>query len=527
MRDFYKKSINFLDSKKIGIIVGILFLLSLLPIIYVGMYNYATGDDYWYGLYTHRGWVEHGFIGAIKGAFETVAIFYKNWQGTWFTVFLFSLAPSNFVEGTYWITVFIALGMTIGSFAYLANYYLVNILNFTRGAMITIVCMISYLGIQYMYKTTSGLYWFNGVMHYCVPFFLGALAIVHTHKFVREKKKKDYVVLFLAFTLLGGSSYLAPITASLTAVLILLSQIKIRKCEFKNKKFSFDFDKRNLWVLAALMAEVVGLLISFLSPGNSVRGTEEFGFDLKWALECIYYAIDRGIYLGEDYFLKNGVTTMMYVLIFFLLWSQLWRCDRENIKFRYPLFYVVFLNGIYWSSYTPEIYSRSDVSGGVHNTYLHVFLIVTLGCMIFVHGWAQDKLVVYWKKKAEKADKSYEEIRDNSIFYEKKYKTYIMAPILAVGIIILGIVMCFSKVSTTNKACMEYAKSGRMEQYAQVRQEQHKILSDEAIEDALVPEMGDQYPLLNMYMRENADDSRNIDRALYYGKKSVRVYMVE
>lgn len=526
MKDFYNKMVKFIDSKKVGAAVSVAFLISLLPVIYVGMHNFPSGDDYWYGLYTHRGWVESGLFGAVKGAFKTVAVFYETWQGTWFTIFLFSLVPDNFITGTYWITVFIALGMTIGGFAYLANYYLVKKLNFTRGATAAIVCMVAYLGIQYLSRATSGLYWFNGVMHYCVPFFLAALAIVHTHKFVEAKKKKDFWILFIAFTLLGGSSYLAPVTASLAAVLILLCQLEVKELDFKNKKFKFSYDKKNLWVLAALAAEVAGLLISFLSPGNSVR-SEEFEFSVKWVLQCIYYAIDRGIYLGDDYFLNNGVTTMMYVLIFFLLWSQLWRTDREKIKFRYPLFLVIYLNGIYWAGYTPEIYSKASVSGGVYNTYLHIFLIATLGCMICVHGWAQDKLMEYWKKKAKETGKEYETIRDESLFYDKKYKTVIMMPVLLVGTVMLGLVMYFSQVPTVNDACMEYASSGRMEKYVEVRKEQHRILSDENVKDAVVPEMGEQYPLLHMQMQTDANDSRNIDRALYYDKNSVVVYMVE
>lgn len=527
MRQIYKKITVFWDSKKAAVIVGILFLLSLFPILYVGMYNFPSGDDYWYGVHTYRGWVESGILGALKGSFQTIAEFYQSWQGTWFTIFLFTLCPSHFVEGSYWITMFISLGLTIGSFAYLADYYLVKKLNFTRGAAASMVCMISYLGIQYLRRATSGIYWFNGVMHYCVPFFLGTLAVVHTHKFVEEKRKKDFWILFIAFTLLGGGSYLAPVIATLAAVLILFCQLEVKEFDWKNRKFQFGFDRRNLWILLALAAEMIGLVISFLSPGNSVRGTEEFGFDLKWALQCIYYAIGRGIYLGEDYFLKNGVTTMMYVLFFFILWGQLWRCDREKIKFRYPLFFVIYLNGIYWASYTPEIYSRSDVSGGVHNTYLHIFLIITLGCMICVHGWVQDRFLAYWKKKALKTGTEYETLREKSIFYGKKYETYVMFPALAVGAVVLGCVMYFSEVPTTNDACVEYAASGRMEQYVEVRKEQHRILSDESIEHAVIPEMGEQYPLLHMHLQEYPTDSRNIDRALYYGKKSVVAYMVE
>ena len=122
---------------------------------------------------------------------QTVAEFYENWQGTWFTMFLFTLSPNHFVEGGYVITVFLALGLLIGSFYYLAHFYLTKKLNFTKGATGMIVCLVSYLAIQYIPRTTSGIYWFNGIMHYSVPFFLAVLAIVHSHKFLENKKVKD------------------------------------------------------------------------------------------------------------------------------------------------------------------------------------------------------------------------------------------------------------------------------------------------------------------------------------------------
>ena len=127
----------------------------------------------------------------------------------------------------------------------------------------------------------------------------------------------------------------------------------------------------------------------------------------------------------------------------------------------------------------------------------------------------------------EARKKNYEAVQNDSWLYDLKYKKYIMPPVMSAGILMLIYVMYFSQVTTTNDACVEYIKSGRMKQYAQVRKEQHRVLSDNTIEDALVPEMGDQYPLLNMSMLEDANNSRNIDRALYYGKNSVTVYMVE
>ena len=521
IKQIYLKYVEKIDSKKIGFLVAFLFIISLFPVIYVGFHNYATGDDYWYGIYTYRGWVEGGLLGALQGSLRMVAEFYQNWQGTWFTMFLFTLSPNHFWEHGYFITVFISLGCFIGSITYLANYYLIKKLNFEKGAVAIIICMIAYLGIQYIPRTTSGIYWFNGIMHYSIPFLLAVLAIVHSHKFIEEKKKIDYIILFISFTLLGGGSYLAPLAATLAVCLLLVWKLEIKEFDIKTKKFSLRYDWKNLWIVVAFVAEIIGLIVSFMAPGNNVRGGEEFGADPKWALKCIYYAIDRGIYLGEDYFLKNAVTTIVYILLAFLIWDQMWRVDSDRIRFRFPLLFVIYMNGIYWATYTPEIYSRSDVSGGVPNTYFHIFLLITLANMIYVHGWIQRNLIKYWKKKALREMKEFAVIREESILYYKKYKAYIEIPIVSVGIIVFLIASEYSGLVTTNDYCVECITNGTLEQYAQVRKEQHEILSNSEEQDVVIPEIEAPYPLLHMTLIDNPDFFRNVDRAKYYAKDSV------
>ena len=135
--------------------------------------------------------------------------------------------------------------------------------------------------IQYIPRTTSGIYWFNGIMHYTVPMLLGIIAVVHSQKFVDTKRKSDYIILFICFALLGGGSYLAPLAATLAVVLILISKIEIKECSIKSRVFKWKYDYANLWILLALVVEFVGLVISFMAPGNSVRGGEEFDADLN------------------------------------------------------------------------------------------------------------------------------------------------------------------------------------------------------------------------------------------------------
>lgn len=46
-----------------------ILLLSLIPLIWLGRYNYPTGDDYYYGAEAHLAWQQTGSI------FQTIALF--------------------------------------------------------------------------------------------------------------------------------------------------------------------------------------------------------------------------------------------------------------------------------------------------------------------------------------------------------------------------------------------------------------------------------------------------------------------
>lgn len=526
MKKMIDKLSVFINLRTMCILVAVLFLISLLPIIYLGLHNYPTGDDFWYGVYTNRAWVETGsIIEALKGSFRMLKEMYVEWQGTWFTIFLFTLSPSIFVKHGYYIVIFLSLGMLIGGTGYLSYHYLVRKLQLPKSAWLILLCTVLYPAIQYIPRTTSGLFWFNGIMHYSVPYLLACIAVVQTQKFMDNGKIRNFLALFLCFTFLGGGSYLMPIAASLIAVLIFLSHISFTRSE-RNGKFCIHIPRHNWLILIAFAAELIGLLISFLAPGNSVRGGEEFGADPKWALKCIWYAIDRGIYLGVDYFQENPVNLLIYIGLAVFLWGIMWEVSKR-IYFRLPAIFVLYMNGIYWAIYTPEIYSRSDVSGGVPNTYFHVFLLITLANMIYVHGWVQNQIWKYWQKKAEQSNLPVEEMAVTSFIYGKRFKHIIEIPALVLVLALLLWIAPDSERLTTNDYCVEYITSGQMEEYVNLREAQYQIMTDDSIKDAVIYDKGDQYPLCHMSLSDDPTMQHNVNQANFYGKDSVVAYPVE
>ena len=70
-----------------------ILLLSLIPLIWLGRYNYPTGDDYYYGAETHLVWQQTGsIIQTLDAACAGVADSYQIWQGTYSALFLMYLA---------------------------------------------------------------------------------------------------------------------------------------------------------------------------------------------------------------------------------------------------------------------------------------------------------------------------------------------------------------------------------------------------------------------------------------------------
>lgn len=78
----------------------------LLPVLF----NRATGDDYGYGTYTRAAFqATHSLIPLLAAVGKTVKQYYLSWQGTWFSVAVFSLQPEVFHDRAYVVVVFLML----------------------------------------------------------------------------------------------------------------------------------------------------------------------------------------------------------------------------------------------------------------------------------------------------------------------------------------------------------------------------------------------------------------------------------
>ena len=86
-----------IDDKYVTIIFLALFVILMIPIIYLGKYDFMKADDFSYGSEAHIKYVQTGSVfQAFLGALESVRVSYYTWQGTFSSIFLMSFYPSIF-----------------------------------------------------------------------------------------------------------------------------------------------------------------------------------------------------------------------------------------------------------------------------------------------------------------------------------------------------------------------------------------------------------------------------------------------
>ena len=91
------RKITFVDIA--AVVAAGVFLVSLLPILYASFYAHPISDDFNYSKAVHDAVAAGGgFWEVVSASFGTIAKYYRTWQGTFFSIFVFSLQPGAFSE---------------------------------------------------------------------------------------------------------------------------------------------------------------------------------------------------------------------------------------------------------------------------------------------------------------------------------------------------------------------------------------------------------------------------------------------
>lgn len=156
-----------LNQKTFCVLMVIVFCLFIVPLLYVGRYNHAASDDYWFAFHVHCSWLNtHNLIEVFKTAALESAQFYVNWQGTYSSVFFMALSPFAFGEQYAHAVPYIMIGMTCISTMLLMYAVLKRCLRLNGYACISAMLAACTMQCAFMYTPASGLYWWNAAVHY-------------------------------------------------------------------------------------------------------------------------------------------------------------------------------------------------------------------------------------------------------------------------------------------------------------------------------------------------------------------------
>lgn len=483
---------QWLSAKNLSVAGAIVFAALFIPILYLTFVNRASGDDYGYGVYTRAAWMgTHSLTEVGKAIWRTIKQYYFGWQGTWFSIALFTLQPEVFSDHAYVIVAPFMLAILISSTFYLFRQILGKKLMMDKWNRLLITIVFLLISIQFVPSTKSAIFWYNGCAHYLIPFAMCQTATGWLMKYGESYKKTTLLGIILFMTLLGGVNYQA-------ALLVLIAAFYVGIAAWFRKR-----DKRIFQLSIPVMTELVGLIVSMKAPGNKVRAGEEFGFSVAKGMETIilsfvYGIRDLGTYAKERPLVFVGLFFLFLVLLLAFI-------KQKNTKtIEHPIWLILMLYCVYSAMQAPAIYAGVEVSRGVLNTNFQVFMLTASGILLI----AAEKIAVILKEKwGEMAER----------------KVYVR--MLLPGIFIcmfLTLALRSNIKASTSYVCLTYITSGQAADYKEQMDLQTKLLEDESVEDVVLPFINDvQGPLMHMPVTANPDAWTNKVTREFYGKNSV------
>ncbi len=485
-----------LSYNKIALTMVILFFVSLLPILYCSFFDYATGDDLWEGAVAYRVLENNGTIKELfTELFNWIRLEYIGWEGNWSSIILWSLEPSIWGEKVYCITPWISLIALCGGSTYFILYFLKKYFGGSKAFLAIIVSVVCFFSVQYMPYIRGGIYWYTGMINYVFPYGLCLASFVWIDKFLEFGQIRYCVFTSLFFAYLGGAGYIPIVFAFEVSFLFIVFNL-------------FSHDKKRKSRARSLLIPVVllgiGFAISAVSPGNVVRGGEEYYFSIVKVFATILECIKQGFFGGIRWFISVRPLFLTIPLLFIATWEQI---DISKIKFgmRYPVLVIAFLFLISCSVYAPEVYSQSEVSGGVPDTIYFVFILTFILGIIY--------LTCYIKKVV--MSKGWRTITSE---LTEKFRICI-----CLGELLFCIVAGRHLVGNmAGYICIDFICSGQLRDFEYQMQERLEILHNPEIVNVVLPEMNsEQGPFMHMALLADPNAYTNTATARFYGKESV------
>lgn len=359
------------DVTLIAAIISVAILIAAaVPLMLLGRYNHALGDDFYYGWQTKQALENGGIFDAFKVAAQETAHQYNRWQGTFSAMFLMQLPPQIFGDFFYKLYPTVLIGSLIAGVFVMMHPITVKVFKATWKEWIVISSVIAFMFIEMVPSMGEAFYWYNGSMYYTGFFALTLVFFGVLINFLTDAKIPQAVVAAVLGFLIAGANY-----ASLMPMVIILFLLIMGLIIFKGGR------KRIIGVSAVFVATMVAFAISVLAPGNALRQDTSYGTTpVKAILKSLYQAYQ---------YIVGWNNVWMYVGLLLLTPLFIIMIKRVKYDFKLPLLFVVVGFGLLASASCPTFYAQNN--GGAARVFdlsWYMVVLYVYASWFYVLGWA-------------------------------------------------------------------------------------------------------------------------------------------
>ncbi len=373
-----EKLSKWLTPKTLSVFLTGVYLVSLIPLLWIGWFNYPSADDYTIGNNCRQAWVAgHNIFSALWAGVLRGVEDWITWMGYFTSNFLMAIPPSSFGERFYVLTVWIMLAMLSFSTAWLLRTVFVKVFKADKYVSRCAVMAMLFVTVQCMVGRVEAFYWYCGAVNYMFVhgmslFFYGLLISIACDK-GKSKKLKIVMVSLLGFFTGGGNQ--------LTALNVAIVLTVAAGFFFYHKKWK-EYGR----LIMPMAAFFLGFVLNVAAPGNWVRAEGASGMNpVKAVLVSFYYCLDYclGEWLGWP-------VILLIVLLVPLFWHM---TEKTEFQFRYPLIVVVFGYCLVSAMMTPSLFAVGNIAAArLQALTFTMFILVLTLCTGYVTGWVRKRV---------------------------------------------------------------------------------------------------------------------------------------
>lgn len=366
--------------KRMSVLLTVLYLGSLVPLLWIAWYNYPSADDYSIGSEAHQTWVAtHSVLSVIWQGILRAAEDWLHWMGYFTSNYLMAVPPNAFGERWYVLTTWIMVGMLSASSFYLLQTIFCKVFHADKYAGRCVCMLLLLASVQCMCPEgrVEAFYWYAGAANYvlvhALSLFFYGLLISAAYDTGRRRTLKLAGASVLGFFVGGGNQMTA-----LNVAIVLLAAIGGIVYRGAGKRVGRLFIPMGLFYF--------GFLLNVAAPGNWVRAADAAGMGaVKAVLVSFYTCLD----LAVSEWTTWPVLVLLIVAIPFF-WHM---AEKTEFQFPNPLLVCFFGYCLVSAMMTPPFFAVGNIGAGRLQalTYLMYILVLTL-CVGYGTGWARKKV---------------------------------------------------------------------------------------------------------------------------------------